>query len=104
MSVFGVNWIRPVTQSELMDKKKISIFSYPFLGAILVYRYTLSPYVGGQCRFHPTCSRYAEEAIKEYGAFRGMILAVKRIFRCHPWHEGGFDPIPPRNIQYKDVG
>lgn len=79
-----------------MTKKNISIFSYPLIFLIWVYRYTLSPFIGGQCRFYPTCSHYAETAVKEYGAWRGVILGVKRIFRCHPWHAGGYDPVPER--------
>jgi putative membrane protein insertion efficiency factor len=74
--------------------KHISILSYPLLLLIIIYRYTLSPMIGNQCRYHPTCSYYAEEAIKKYGAIRGSFLAAKRILRCHPWHEGGFDPVP----------
>ena len=77
-----------------MDNRKISIFSYPLIFIIYVYRYTLSPLIGNQCRFYPTCSHYAEEAVKKHGAWRGSIMAVRRLFRCHPWHEGGFDPVP----------
>ena len=77
-----------------MDNRKISIFSYPLILIIYVYRYTLSPLIGNQCRFYPTCSHYAEEAVKKHGAWRGSIMAVRRLFRCHPWHEGGFDPVP----------
>lgn len=80
-----------------MTDGKISIFSYPFLLLILIYRYTLGPLLGNQCRFYPSCSHYAEDAIKEHGAFHGVIMAVKRIFRCHPWHEGGYDPVPERS-------
>lgn len=78
-----------------MPKRKISILVYPFLMLITVYRYTLSAYIGNQCRYYPSCSHYAETALKEHGVLDGLILAVKRIFRCHPWHEGGFDPVPP---------
>jgi len=81
-----------------MNNKKIPLFSYPFLLIILIYRYTLSPFIGGQCRFYPTCSHYAEEAFKEYGALRGLIMSMRRIFRCHPWHKGGYDPVPTRNL------
>ena len=77
-----------------MDNRKISIFSYPLILIIYVYRYTLSPLIGNQCRFYPTCSHYAEEAVKKHGAWRGSIMAIRRLFRCHPWHEGGFDPVP----------
>lgn len=60
------------------------------------YRYGISPFLGGQCRFYPSCSSYAEEAVRRYGALRGGWLAVRRLSRCHPWHEGGVDPVPDR--------
>ncbi|MDP8566242.1 membrane protein insertion efficiency factor YidD [Methylophilus aquaticus] len=58
------------------------------------YQWGLSPWMGRQCRFQPTCSHYAIEAIQRYGAWHGCKLAVCRIGRCHPWHPGGFDPLP----------
>jgi putative membrane protein insertion efficiency factor len=64
------------------------------LALIRAYRYLLSPWWGRSCRFHPTCSQYAAEAIERHGASRGAWLAVRRIARCHPWHAGGFDPVP----------
>ncbi len=67
------------------------------IGLVRLYRYTLSWLVGGQCRFYPTCSRYAEEALRVHGAARGTLLAVRRIGRCHPWNPGGPDPVPPRD-------
>lgn len=73
---------------------KISrLLAYPLLLLIQIYRYTLSPVLGNQCIYQPTCSHYAEDALKKYGAFRGSIMAVKRLLRCHPWHEGGYDPV-----------
>lgn len=62
--------------------------------SIHVYRRVLSPVIGQQCRFTPTCSRYAEQAIELYGPVRGSWLAAKRILRCHPLCEGGHDPVP----------
>jgi putative membrane protein insertion efficiency factor len=61
---------------------------------IRIYQITLSPFVGQHCRFYPSCSAYSIEAIEKHGAMRGSWLAVKRISRCHPWHEGGVDPVP----------
>lgn len=59
------------------------------------YQFLLSPWIGHQCRFHPSCSNYAIEAIDQHGAVRGSVLAVRRVSRCHPWHEGGVDLVPP---------
>ena len=61
---------------------------------IWVYRHTLSAMMGRQCRFEPTCSAYADEAIRRHGALRGSWLAIKRIGRCHPWEGMGYDPVP----------
>lgn len=64
------------------------------LWMIRAYQIALSPYVGTQCRFHPTCSRYALQAIDRHGALKGAWLAVRRLSRCHPWSLGGHDPVP----------
>ena len=61
---------------------------------IRAYRYFISPLMGSHCRYHPTCSSYAETALVRFGLIRGGWLALKRILRCHPWHEGGYDPVP----------
>ena len=59
------------------------------------YRVLLSPVLAPSCRFYPTCSAYAVEAIELHGPLRGSWLTVKRILKCHPWHSGGVDPVPP---------
>ena len=64
------------------------------LGLIRLYQLTLSPWLGRQCRYEPTCSRYATEAIERFGVRRGTWLAAKRLGRCHPWGRSGYDPVP----------
>jgi putative membrane protein insertion efficiency factor len=61
---------------------------------IRLYQWTVSPLLGPACRFHPSCSQYALEALLRFGVLRGSALALKRLARCHPWHPGGFDPVP----------
>jgi putative membrane protein insertion efficiency factor len=58
------------------------------------YQYIISPFLGNHCRFVPSCSQYAAEAIRVHGAGHGLWLALKRLGRCHPWHPGGYDPVP----------
>ena len=64
------------------------------LGMISFYRKWISPLKKPTCRFYPTCSAYAYEAISKYGAMKGSLLAVKRLLKCHPFHPGGYDPVP----------
>ncbi len=66
------------------------------------YRYLISPLLGNHCRFYPSCSQYAEEAVQRYGVARGSWMAVCRVCRCHPWHEGGVDPVPYREVSSRD--
>jgi putative membrane protein insertion efficiency factor len=58
------------------------------------YRYLLSPWIGNQCRFYPTCSHYAEQALEQHGFLKGFYLTVRRLLKCHPWHSGGIDLVP----------
>ena len=67
------------------------------IGLIKIYKSLISPLFPNTCRFHPTCSTYSMDAISQYGAFRGMYLSIKRISKCHPFHKGGFDPVPIDN-------
>ena len=67
---------------------------------IRVYRYAISPMMASHCRFYPSCSAYAIEAIELHGSLRGSWLAAKRLARCHPWHSGGLDPVPAACNQY----
>ncbi|PIE61646.1 MAG: membrane protein insertion efficiency factor YidD [Desulfobacterales bacterium] len=70
-----------------MSKKLLSIL-------IKFYQIFISPMLGSNCRYYPTCSAYALEAVEKYGSFKGGVLAVKRILRCHPFRAGGYDPVP----------
>lgn len=65
-----------------------------FILLVKLYQWCLSPFIGNHCRFHPSCSSYAIEALNKHGSFKGSYLAVKRLVRCHPWCEGGHDPVP----------
>lgn len=67
------------------------------IGLFRLWQIVFRPILGSNCRFHPSCSDYAVEAVQEYGAVRGGWLALRRILRCNPWHPGGYDPVPPHN-------
>ena len=66
------------------------------IAAVRAYQLVLSPFAGGACRFDPSCSDYAMNAIAEHGLAQGFVLAVRRVARCHPFGRAGFDPVPPR--------
>ena len=70
------------------------LINFFFILPIKIYQILLSPLIGPSCRFNPTCSHYAIQAITKYGALKGSYLALKRIIRCHPWGESGNDPVP----------
>lgn len=67
------------------------------IGSIRCYQWLLSPLLGNSCRYYPSCSQYAVEAIERHGPWRGGWLALRRLLRCHPWHPGGYDPVPDTN-------
>lgn len=71
------------------------LLARPLVWLVQLYRLTLSPFVGQHCRFTPTCSQYAIEALEVHGAVKGSVLAAHRLSRCHPWCAGGYDPVPP---------
>jgi uncharacterized protein len=73
----------------------VRVLSWLIVKLIDVYRLTLGVHLGGQCRFEPSCSAYAQEAIRGHGPFKGSGLALWRILRCGPWTRGGYDPVPP---------
>lgn len=75
-------------------KKFLYILSLPFIGLIKIYQLIISPILGPKCRYTPSCSHYAVQALKKYGVFKGSWLAIKRIARCHPWGGHGYDPVP----------
>nr|WP_239549835.1 membrane protein insertion efficiency factor YidD [Alloalcanivorax marinus] len=70
------------------------------LAGLRFYQLVLSPWVGNQCRFYPTCSEYARQAVETHGSLRGSALAARRLCKCHPWHPGGFDPVPGRETDH----
>jgi putative membrane protein insertion efficiency factor len=78
------------------DHRGVSLSAVPLIWLVRFYQAVGRPLFGGHCRFHPTCSDYAVEALREHGALRGGYLAVRRILRCHPFGGAGYDPVPPR--------
>jgi uncharacterized protein len=70
------------------------ILGFPFIVLIKFYQWVISPWLGPKCRYTPTCSHYAEEALRKHGPIKGLWLAIKRIARCHPWGGSGYDPVP----------
>jgi len=80
----------------------MSIFRRIAVLPIRFYRLFISPALGPHCRFQPTCSSYAIEAIESFGIFKGTLMAIRRIGRCHPWHPGGYDPVHKHDADHHE--
>tara|TARA_Y100000768_G_C23939515_1_gene664379 strand:- start:615 stop:860 length:246 start_codon:yes stop_codon:yes gene_type:complete len=79
---------------ELLDNIRLKITISPFILLIKLYQNIISPAIGSNCRFNPTCSNYAIESLKKYGLIVGMYYSIVRISKCHPWGKSGHDPVP----------
>lgn len=77
------------------------ILAFPFIMLVRFYQVAISPYTPASCRYSPSCSHYTVEALKKYGIFYGGWLSIKRIFSCHPWSKGGYDPVPEKKSNSK---
>lgn len=75
------------------------IIIFPFVFLIKIYQFLISPIIGKNCRFNPTCSNYALEALKKHGLFLGMYYSIIRISKCHPWGGSGHDPVPSKKLK-----
>jgi len=76
-----------------MPSTEVGLVARILILLVELYRYSLSPVIGQSCRFYPSCSHYAQDALRKYGAYRGSIMAARRVLRCRPWHEPGYDPV-----------
>jgi hypothetical protein len=94
-------WHGTLPKKRRARSRRVSPVKSILLAMIDGYRLLLSPFFGRQCRFYPTCSAYAREAIEVHGSLRGSWLAIRRIVRCGPWHPGGMDPVPPKGGRQK---
>ncbi|HAS35254.1 MAG TPA: membrane protein insertion efficiency factor YidD [Flavobacteriales bacterium] len=72
------------------------VLTAPFIALVRIYQFGISPFLGANCRYHPTCSQYSVEALREHGVLKGLWLSIKRILSCHPWGGSGYDPVPPK--------
>jgi hypothetical protein len=80
------------------------LLAKPLIWLVKFYRFAISPWLGGNCRYQPTCSNYAIEALEMHGVLRGSWLAAKRMGRCHPWGGSGYDPVPPVEADKRETG
>lgn len=78
------------------------LIQFILIALVRFYQVAISPYFPSSCRYNPTCSHYAVKALQIHGPFKGFILAIRRIGKCHPWSEGGHDPVPPKIPQTTD--
>lgn len=85
-------------QTRHAQSSKLSTLTgHSLLGLIRLYQVAISPWLGKNCRFYPSCSCYTHEAISIHGPWRGLVMGICRIGKCHPWHPGGIDLVPPKN-------
>jgi hypothetical protein len=91
----------PQTAHNVYFCALVKVLNAFFIGLVRVYQVAISPWFGSNCRFTPTCSNYTIEAIREWGAFKGIILGVKRFSKCHPWGAHGYDPVPKNEKKKK---
>ena len=84
-----------MTGEPTSERRRMSPVAWPLWILIRGYQSTISPLLGPRCRFYPSCSSYAAEALAVHGAVKGSWLAMRRIARCHPFHPGGYEPVPP---------
>jgi uncharacterized protein len=92
-SVFDFSAIFVSVNLKMLNR----ILTFPLVVLIKFYQFFISPWLGKNCRYEPTCSHYTLEALKVHGLFKGSWLAIKRIGSCHPWGGEGYDPVPPKN-------
>jgi len=85
------------TSKQKSTQKPLSLMMKVIIRLIRTYQYLLSPFLGNNCRFYPSCSSYTIQALETHGLFKGSLLSIKRISKCHPWHDGGFDYVPPND-------
>ena len=78
------------------------IIIFPFIVLIKFYQSLISPLLGSNCRFQPTCSEYCKHSLEEWGLFKGLQLSIKRILKCHPWGEKGYDPVPTKDSKIEN--
>ncbi|NLA15913.1 MAG: membrane protein insertion efficiency factor YidD [Bacteroidales bacterium] len=94
-SNLGISWQRKWRDSCRVFLSYVKkVLSFPLILLIKCYQWCISPFTPSSCRFTPTCSKYALEALKKHGPLKGLYLSVRRLLRCHPWGGSGYDPVP----------